>query len=532
MGVVYQARQLSLKRQVALKMVLAGEHAGPDELARFRREAEVVAGLQHPNIVQVYEVGEQNGRPFFSLEFVEGGSLAAKLPGAPQPPAEAAALVETLARAVHAAHEKGIIHRDLKPGNILLTRDGRPKIADFGLAKRLQVESGASTGGNQTRTGAVLGTPSFMAPEQAHGKRKVIGPATDVYGLGAILYNMLTGRPPFQAETSLEIIQKVLSEEPVPPRRLQAQVPRDLETISLKCLRKEPGQRYGTALELAEDLRRFQAGEPIRARPQRAWEKTVRWLRRRREAVLALALVAALLAWLFSGVFQLIEGWPATREPDPKQNVANRDGQAKRLRERDKIYFYQAPAGLRPSFNVEIYEAPNGKIRANVLKPGNLEVDAPNGVKFENGRLVGRPRPDGLLSTEIKIIVKDVPGYTTFAGLRFLDNTVANIGADGTIEVPAVGVRAMNELGNRYVSKKVMHKDRRTILMIEEQNGRRNAGPKAMETEAEKNERLAAAKLGFAEALQQKRYEEIIETFPGTEAAEKAARMLEQMKGK
>jgi WD40 repeat protein/serine/threonine protein kinase len=275
MGVVYQARHLGLNRLVALKMVLAGVHADAGQLARFRGEAEAVARLQHPHIVQIYEVGEQDGRPFLALEYLSGGSLAEKLAGTPQPPRAAAELVETLARAVQAAHDKGVIHRDLKPANVLLTEDGTPKIADFGLAKRLDAEAG------QTQSGAVLGTPSYMAPEQAAGKGKAVGPAADVYALGAILYELLTGRPPFKGATPLETLQQVVAEEPVPPRRLSPQVPPDLETVCLKCLHKEPHRRYPSAVELAEDLRRFLEDRPTLARPVGFWQRGVKWARRR-----------------------------------------------------------------------------------------------------------------------------------------------------------------------------------------------------------------------------------------------------------
>jgi eukaryotic-like serine/threonine-protein kinase len=220
-----------------------------------------VARLQHPNIVQIFEVGEHDGHPYFSLEFVDGGSLAQKLDGTPLPPQQAARLVETLARAMHAAHQAGVVHRDLKPANVLLTADGTPKITDFGLAKKLDSDAG------QTQSGAIMGTPSYMAPEQAGGKSKEIGPAADTYALGAILYELLTGRPPFKAPTPLDTVLQVVGDEPVPPRKLQSKTPRDLDTICLKCLQKAPGKRYTTAIDLAEDLRRFQAQEPIQARP-------------------------------------------------------------------------------------------------------------------------------------------------------------------------------------------------------------------------------------------------------------------------
>jgi WD40 repeat protein/serine/threonine protein kinase len=289
MGVVYQARQTALDRVVALKMILAGGHAGEHDLARFRTEAEAVARLRHPNVVQIHEVGQQNGLPYFSLEFCEGGSLEKKLAGTPLPPREAARLVETLARAMEAAHQKGIIHRDLKPANVLLAEDGSPKITDFGLAKKLE------EGAGQTGTGDVLGTPSYMAPEQAGGRARQVGTLADVYDLGAILYECLTGRPPFKAATVMDTLLQVLSEEPVPVQHLQPKVPRDLETITLKCLQKEPGKRYATAADLADDLRRFQAGKPVVARPVGRLERGWRWCRRNPAVAASLAVVALAL---------------------------------------------------------------------------------------------------------------------------------------------------------------------------------------------------------------------------------------------
>jgi serine/threonine protein kinase len=301
MGVVYEARQVALGRTVALKMILSGDHAGTADLARFRSEGEAIARLQHPNIVQVYEVGEDGGLPFFSLEFCSGGSLEQRLHGGPLAPGEAAALVETLARAMHAAHQKGIIHRDLKPGNVLLAEDGTPKITDFGLAKKLDADCARPY---LTATGAVLGTPSYMAPEQAGGQGRAVGPACDIYALGAILYDCLTGRPPFRAATPLDTLMQVLSDEPVPPTLLQSKTPPDLEKVSLKCLRKEQAKRYATSLELAEDLRRYQEGRPILARPASLAERTVKWVRRRPAA-------AALLAVSLLAGFALISGGAA-----------------------------------------------------------------------------------------------------------------------------------------------------------------------------------------------------------------------------
>jgi tetratricopeptide (TPR) repeat protein len=286
MGVVYQARQGGLNRIVALKMILAGSHAGPNELARFRTEAQAVARLGHPHIVHVYDVGEHEGKPFFSLEYCPGGGLDKKLKGTPLLPREEARLVETLARAMAAAHEKPVIHRDLKPANVLLTEDGTPKVSDFGLAKKLD-EAGPSL------TGDVMGTPSYMAPEQARGDSKQ-GPAADVYALGAILYETLVGRPPFKAATVRETLNQVVSDDPVSPRLLQPKTPRDLETVCLKCLRKDPAKRYAAAEALAEDLRRFQANEPILARPVGWGERAAKWVRRR-PVIAALLLTIGLL---------------------------------------------------------------------------------------------------------------------------------------------------------------------------------------------------------------------------------------------
>jgi formylglycine-generating enzyme required for sulfatase activity/predicted Ser/Thr protein kinase len=296
MGVVYLARQLGLNRPVALKVVLAGAHAGKEERARFQREAEAIALLGHPNIVQVYEVGEHDGVPFFALEYVEGGTLARRLGGRPLPAAAAAELVEVLARALHAAHSRGVIHRDLKPANVLLAADGTPKVADFGLAKRLEAAEGPATA-----AGAILGTPGYMAPEQASGGTRQPSPAVDVYALGAILYECLTGRPPFVAETSVETILRTLAEDAVPPRRLQPKCPRDLETICLKCLDKAPGKRYASALELAEDLQRWRTGRPVRARRTGLLERGVKWARRRPAAASLFGTALLALAGLIAG---------------------------------------------------------------------------------------------------------------------------------------------------------------------------------------------------------------------------------------
>ena len=329
MGVVYKARQLGLNRLVALKMLLSSASVGPEQLVRFRTEAETLGRLQHPHIVQIYEIGQQQGLPYYAMEYIDGPSLAQRLAGVPQNPREAARLVEILARAMAAVHQCGIIHRDLKPGNILLTSGGvvtgewsisealpaqgtdgtkdirqhsavarpltphhspltYPKITDFGLAKRLE-GSGAAT-----QTGSVMGTPDYMAPEQARGEIDALGPWTDIYALGAILYEMITGKPPFKSASPAETLARVVSEEPVSRSRRPANMPRDLATICFKCLEKDHRRRYSSALELAEDLRRFQAGEPIMARSVGLLGRTWRWCRRQPIAAASLFSASAL----------------------------------------------------------------------------------------------------------------------------------------------------------------------------------------------------------------------------------------------
>jgi serine/threonine protein kinase len=289
MGVVYKVRHKVLSRVVALKMILVGGHAGDADLARFLSEAETVAQLQHPGIVQLFEFGQHGGLPYFTLEFIPGGTLAGRLRSAAMSPQEVARVVEKLARGMHYAHQRGIVHRDLKPANVLMGPDGAPKITDFGLVKRTEVGDGL------TATGAVMGTPSYMAPEQAGGRGKEVGPAADIYALGAILYECLTGRPPFRAATKLDTLMQVLSDEPVPPRQRHPRVPRDLDTICLKCLEKDPRRRYPSAEALADDLRRYLSHEPIVARRTGIWEQTVKFARRQ-------PLIATLLTCASLGV--------------------------------------------------------------------------------------------------------------------------------------------------------------------------------------------------------------------------------------
>jgi hypothetical protein len=292
MGVVYRARQRSLNRLVALKMIRAGVLASAAEIQRFRGEAEAAANLDHPNVVPIYEVGDYQGQPYFTMKYIEGGNLTQHVPRLLDEPQAAAQLLATVARAVHHAHERGLLHRDLKPANILLDAQGQPHITDFGLAKRV-----ASLGeAGLTQSGAIVGTPSYMAPEQAAGRTSALTNVADVYSLGAILYELLTDRPPFKAGTPLDTLRQVVEQEPKRPRASNARVPPDLETICLKCLRKEPHARYASAEQLAEDLERFLADRPIRARRPSPLERTRKWVRRhKRVAACAIVLGLGLL---------------------------------------------------------------------------------------------------------------------------------------------------------------------------------------------------------------------------------------------
>jgi WD40 repeat protein/tRNA A-37 threonylcarbamoyl transferase component Bud32 len=325
MGVVYKARDLALGRTVALKMILDGQLASEEQVSRFDAEARAAAQLDHPCIVPIFEVGECDGRHYFAMGLVEGGSLEERLRGGPLPSREAAALVQKIAEAVAYAHERGIVHRDLKPANILLDQKGQPRITDFGLAKNLQGEH------SRTVTGQILGTPGYMAPEQALAHSGGVGPAADLYALGAVLYCLITGRPPFQAAGVMETLQQVLTRNPVPPRDLNPGVERDLETICLKCLHKEPLRRYAGVRELTEDLRRFLAGEPIRARPASRVERFACWCRRNPvvASLLALVLLVLLLGTAVSTHFAVLAGRRAELAEEERQRADLKADEAK-----------------------------------------------------------------------------------------------------------------------------------------------------------------------------------------------------------
>ncbi len=330
MGVVYKARQFSLNRVVALKMIKSGELANPEAHERFHKEAEAAANLDHPGIVPAFEVGEHNGQHYFSMGYIDGQSLAERLKDGPLPPLEAAQLIRKIAEAVDYANQQGVIHRDLKPGNVLITKSGIPRITDFGLAKRIEEDSAL------TATGQILGTPSFMPPEQAAGRLDV-GPSADVYALGAILYDLLTGRPPFQAANVMDTLRQVLEREPIVPRQLNPTVPKDLETICLKCLNKVPERRYGSAGEFAEDVRRWLDKEPILARPIGRWERAVQWCRRR-PAVAALLAVVLLVTTVCFGLV----AWQWRRAEANYADAVENFNESERQRERGDVNFQKA----------------------------------------------------------------------------------------------------------------------------------------------------------------------------------------------
>jgi WD40 repeat protein/tRNA A-37 threonylcarbamoyl transferase component Bud32 len=321
MGVVYKARQISLNRVVALKMIRAGRLASPGDIERFRVEAEAAANLDHPNIVPIYEVGEHEGQHYFSMKLIDGGSLTQHLARLLHQPREAARIMAAAARAAHHAHQHGLLHRDLKPANVLLDAQGQPHITDFGLAKRIEGDS------RLTQSGVIVGTPSYMAPEQA-AARKGLTTAVDIYSLGAVLYELLTGRPPFREETPLDTLRQVVDKEPERPRALRPQVDRDLETICLKCLAKEPERRYGSVQALAEDLERWLAGQPILARPSGFWERTLKWAKRR----------PALAALLVVSGIALVGLWAGTLWFNTRLRQEQADTRAERDRARERLW--------------------------------------------------------------------------------------------------------------------------------------------------------------------------------------------------
>jgi len=393
MGVVYRARQTNLNRTVAVKMILAGDHADPSELVRFVAEGECLAALSHPNIVQVFQAGAAEVLPYLILEYVPGGSLETLVRQTPLEPEAAARLVEAVARGVEYAHERGVVHRDLKPDNVLLSEDGTPKIVDFGLAKRFEAGPGV------TPARAILGTLFYMAPEQARGDIAGVGPLADVWAIGAILYRILTGRPPFQAATEVLTIEQLLRHEPVPPRVLQPAIPRDLETIALKCLQKDPDRRYASAGALADDLARFRSHQPILARPVSAAEKASRWCRRNPRVATLLAILAVVVVGAMTGMTILWQQAEADqrrattaldRAKTSEQHAKTSEGEAKELQTRAEtsaksierlslllVGVYEAADPLQMTGSIPFFE----RFRGQPITPRQMLVQATDRIR-------------------------------------------------------------------------------------------------------------------------------------------------------
>jgi serine/threonine-protein kinase len=368
MSIVYHAQHTPLKRQVALKMLLAGHYANSTELGRFRTEAEAVARLDHPNIVRIYEVGEHEDKPWVSLEYVPGGTLEGKVASTPQPEREAAHLLEAVARAVHYAHQRGIIHRDLKPANVLLTADGTPKVADFGLARLLDTESGL------TPTEAYLGTPNYMAPEQAEGRAREVGVLSDVYALGGILYHLLTGFAPFQGRSFLEALELVRKEDPLPPSCCRQRLSRDLETICLKCLEKTPSRRYPSAEALADDLARFLDGQPIQARRASPWYRA--WRTAGRHSVLLTRVLAGAAAVVLG---LMLLWWALVGGPQwAQQEVEKRNREFSQHRDDAFLYCLLSPE------QVSLFTGPEAAASASMAEAAVRDALARVGMGKEN----------------------------------------------------------------------------------------------------------------------------------------------------
>lgn len=433
MGVIFRARQVSLGRVVALKMILAGSYATGETVERFRAEAKAAANLHHPNIVPIHEIGMQDGRHFFSMDYVDGGSLHQLLTKGPLPPRDAARLLLPIAEALEHAHRQGIVHRDIKPANILLasgvleragdTIAGRtqpplaiPRLTDFGLAKFLESGSGL------TASGETMGTPSFMPPEQASGKSREVGPRSDIYSLGAVLYTMLTGRPPFQAATAVETLRLVVECEPLPPHQLNPVLPRDLETICLTCLQKEPARRYASAQELADELQRFLDGQPIKARPVGALERAWRWCRR--NPAMAASLAAVFVSLLLGAAISTYFAFEAIDRADESEiaRLHAEDSEEKAKRDRLKAEEAEAEA-KRDRLKAEAAE---GKAKGDRLKAEEAEAEAKASATFAAGQSDLALKSLETLVSEVQEQLKDAPG-TAELRKKLLETALAGL---------------------------------------------------------------------------------------------------------
>jgi tRNA A-37 threonylcarbamoyl transferase component Bud32 len=387
MGVVYKARHKRLNRLVALKVIRSTDLASAEEVLRFRNEGETLAALDHPHLVPVYEVGEFDGHLCLALKLIEGGGLDQRLASFREDPCAAARLVATVARAIHHAHQRGVLHRDLKPSNILLDAEGHPHVTDFGLAKR------ATTDSDLTQSGALVGTPSYMAPEQTSGKKGSVTTATDVHGLGAVLYALLTGRPAFRAETVLETLAQVREKEAEPPRRINPKVDRDLETICLKCLQKEPSKRYGSAQAVAEDLQSWLAGEPIKARPISPMHRAWRWCRRNPIIAGLLTLLSVVLVLLVAGLaVSTAVIWKAMGEKEEARAEAQSN-------------YKRAEAQRRKAAGAAAREAKERQ-RANTNLRRAVEEITALLERANDPKLIGRPQVDQLRQAQAELGMK------------------------------------------------------------------------------------------------------------------------------
>jgi eukaryotic-like serine/threonine-protein kinase len=455
MGVVYRARQISLERFVALKVIRAGDSAGRDELLRFQREAQTIARMQHTNIVQIFDVGWHAGLPYFSMEFVAGGSLKEKLDGTPLEPRDAVTLVKTLACAIHAAHELGVIHRDLKPANILLTANGTPKIADFGLAVQLDAKE------NFTTSSAIVGTPSYMAPEQASPRVGPIRPAVDVYALGAILYELVTGRPPFKATTPMETILLARDTEPVRPRQLAPRLPRDVETIILACLRKTPSHRCESAQWLADELDRWLNGRPIRTRRVRAIERSILWVKRRPAIAGLILMTVCAAAFATVGVIWRQRAIEIAVMKDAETARADAVLHAERLtmaqREFDaghvgeaRRYLDECLPGLR-NWEWRYLKRRFRAERFSVETRGPMITFSPDGSRFATwGRSPGRPNDDGFVQVWDAAFGTEIRNFRGPAGISYVafspDGT--RLVAAGNAQAPESEIRRSGPWGS------------------------------------------------------------------------------------
>jgi tetratricopeptide (TPR) repeat protein len=409
MGVVYRARQRSLGRPVALKLLRGGCLADEEDGRRFRREVEAVAALDHPNIVSIYEVARRDGLPYFAMKLVDGVSLAQRLPDFVAQPRAAARLVATVARAVHHAHQRGVLHRDLKPSNILIDTAGQPHITDFGLAKRVEGDP------DLTDSGAIVGTPSYMAPEQATGQRNAVTTAVDVHGLGAVLYALLSGKPPYRGDSVLEILEHVRREPPEPPSSVDRRIDRDLETICLKCLEKEPERRYGSALAVAEDLERWLRGEPIEAVPPSAWSRVRKFVRRN---CLAVGLVSLAALSLVAGTAaSLLQAARASRAAAIAVNERNHAVEAERRARRDRDAALQAKQQAAEQLD-----------RSQAIAKFFQDFLGHSNVEGQDQRQ-GRPDPNMTVRTVLDRAAKGLEGWT-FGDRPFVEEEIRSKLAD------------------------------------------------------------------------------------------------------